>query len=137
VFSAHGANFLKTMLRLGAERDRLRVVADQVGGPTPARGIAAACMTMAGALARDPALSGIYHYAGAPDTSWAEFARAIFAEARLAVAVEDIASADYPTPAARPKNSRLDCASTEAAFGIARPDWRVALRETVADLRQA
>ena len=103
VFSAHGANFVKTMLRLGADRDRLRIVADQVGGPTPARGIAGACVAIAEALARDASLSGIYHYAGAPDVSWADFARAIFADAGLQVAVEDIPSADYPTPAARPR----------------------------------
>jgi dTDP-4-dehydrorhamnose reductase len=135
VFSAHGANFVKTMLRLGADRDRLRIVADQIGGPTPARGIAGACVTIAEALARDPRLSGSYHYAGGPDVSWADFARAIFADAGLQVAVEDIPSSDYPTPAARPKNSRLDCTATEAAFGIPRPDWRAALRETIAELR--
>jgi dTDP-4-dehydrorhamnose reductase len=136
VFSAHGANFVKTMLRLGAERDRLRVVADQIGGPTPAAGIASACLGIARTLVRAPELSGTYHYAGAPDTSWAGFARAIFAEAGLGVEVEDIPSSDYPTPAARPGNSRLDCTATEAAFGIARPDWRPALRETIAALRQ-
>jgi dTDP-4-dehydrorhamnose reductase len=135
VFSAHGANFVKTMLRLGADRDRLRIVADQIGGPTPARGIAGACMRIAEALARDPSLSGTYHYAGSPDVSWADFARAIFADAGLQVAVEDIPSSDYPTPAARPSNSRLDCTATEAAFGIPRPDWRAALRETLAELR--
>jgi dTDP-4-dehydrorhamnose reductase len=137
VFSAHGANFVKTMLRLGAERDRLRIVGDQIGGPTPARGIAGACVRIAGALARDPALSGTYHYAGAPDVSWADFARAIFAEAGLSVAVDDIPTTDYPTPAARPLNSRLDCTATEAAFGLPRPDWRAALRDTLADLRRA
>ena len=137
VFSAHGANFVKTMLRLGADRDRLRIVADQIGGPTPARGIAGSCTAIAAALARDPSLSGTYHYAGAPDLSWADFARAIFAEAGMQVAVEDIPSADYPTPAARPRNSRLDCAATEATFGIPRPDWREALRQTLAELRTA
>jgi dTDP-4-dehydrorhamnose reductase len=137
VFSAHGANFVKTMLRLGAERDRLRVVADQIGGPTPARVMAGACARIAGELARDPGLSGTYHYSGQPDTSWAGFARAIFAAAGLAVEVEDIASSDYPTPAARPRNSRLDCSATLEAFGIAQPDWRDALREVIAELRQA
>jgi dTDP-4-dehydrorhamnose reductase len=137
VFSAHGANFVKTMLRLGAERSALRVVADQIGGPTPAAGIAAACHHIAGALVRNPELSGLYHYAGRPDTSWAGFARAIFAEAGLAVTVEDIPSSSYPTPAARPKNSRLDCTATETAFGIPRPDWQAALREVLSELRQA
>lgn len=127
VFSAHGANFLKTMLRLGADRDALRIVADQVGGPTPAGAIAAACVRMAEALAEDQSKAGVYHFSGAPDASWADFARAIFDEAGLTVAVEDIPTADYPTPAKRPLNSRLDCRATAAAFGIERPDWRAAI----------
>jgi len=134
VVSAHGSNFVKTMLRLGAERDRLTIVADQIGGPTPARAIAAACLSIAGQLAADPAKSGTYHFSGAPDTSWADFARAIFVEARLTCAVEDIPSSAYPTPAQRPLNSRLDCSTTEVAFGIARPDWREGLRGILATL---
>ncbi len=137
VFSAHGANFVKTMLRLGAERDQLGIVADQVGGPTPARAIAAACVTMAEALAEDPSRSGIYHFSGAPDVSWADFARTIFADANLICAVDDIPTSAYPTPAARPLNSRLDCSATEAVFGVARPDWRSALRDTLRELRDS
>lgn len=133
VFSAHGANFVKTMLRLGADRPALRVVADQIGGPTPAGGIAAALLTMADAL-RQGAAGGTYHYAGAPDTSWACFARETFAQAGLAVTVEDIPTEAYPTPARRPLNSRLDCA-TLADFGIARPDWQRALAEVVSELK--
>ncbi|MBW7921132.1 MAG: dTDP-4-dehydrorhamnose reductase [Rubellimicrobium sp.] len=132
VFSGEGQNFVTTMLRLGATQTRLRVVADQTGGPTPASALAGACLTIARALARDPALSGVYHYAGAPDTSWAGFARAILAAAGLAAQVEDIPTADYPTPARRPLNSRLDCSATETAFGLARPDWRAALRDLLA-----
>lgn len=79
VFSAHGANFVKTMLRLGAERDSLRVVDDQIGGPTPARDIAAALIDIAEAFAAGRGTSGVFHFAGAPSTSWAGFARAIFA----------------------------------------------------------
>ncbi len=135
VFSAHGQNFLRTMLRLGAERPVLRVVADQVGGPTPASDLAQACLTAATALTAAPHLTGTYHYTGAPDVSWADFARAIFAEAGLPVAVEDIPTSAYPTPARRPANSRLDCSATEAAFGLARPDWRRAVREAIAVLR--
>ena len=126
VFSAHGSNFVRTMLRLGAERDRLRVVADQRGGPTPAAAIAPALLTIAEGL-RDGAPSGTHHLAGAPDTSWADFAREIMAQAGLACEVEGIATHEYPTPAARPSDSRLDCASLEAAFGVARPDWREGL----------
>lgn len=133
VFSAHGANFVKTMLRLSESRDALTIVADQVGGPTPARAIAAACLRAALVLQQDPGLSGTYHFSGAPNVSWADFARAIFAEAGRDVSVTDIPTADYPTPAQRPLNSRLDCA-TLSQLGLARPDWRAALRETLADL---
>lgn len=134
VFSSHGANFLKTMLRLSETRDRLTIVADQVGGPTPAGGIAAACLTIAQTLISEPDKAGTYHYAGAPDASWAEFARAIFAAAGRDATVEDIPTSGYPTPAARPLNSRLDCSATEAAFGIARPDWRQAVAQIVKEL---
>lgn len=135
VFSSHGANFVKTMLRLGGERDALSIVADQIGGPTLARALAQACLTIAGALVRDPALSGVYHYSGSPDTSWAGFARAIFAAAGLKTRVQDITTAQYPTAAARPLNSRLDCTATETAFGIARPDWHAGLTEVLQELR--
>ncbi|WP_432257122.1 dTDP-4-dehydrorhamnose reductase [Limimaricola sp. AA108-03] len=127
VFSAHGANFVRTMLRLGAERDALRVVADQVGGPTPADAIAHACATIAEVLAADPGKSGTYHFSGAPDTSWAGFAREIMARAGIDCHIEEIPSADYPTPAPRPLNSRLDCRTTKAAFNLERPDWRIGL----------
>lgn len=133
VFSAHGANFVKTMLRLSESRDRLAVVADQVGGPTPAADIAAATIAMARQLASDPGKSGIYHFAGAPAVSWADFARAIFARAGRAVTVEDIPTAAYPTPARRPHNSRLDCA-TLANFGLSQPDWRAGLDAVLQEL---
>ena len=134
VVSSHGKNFVKTMLRLGAERDRLTIVADQVGGPTPAAAIADACLSIAAQLAADPAKSGTYHFSGAPDVSWADFARAIFAEAGLTPEVVDIPTSAYPTPARRPFNSRLDCAATKAVFGIDRPDWRAGLRDILDDL---
>ena len=134
VVSAHGSNFVKTMLRLGRERDRLTIVADQIGAPTPARDIAAACLAMARQLAEDADKSGTYHLQGAPETSWADVARAIFAEANITCQVEDIPTTAYPTPAARPLNSRLDCASLEQAFGILQPDWRLGLRDILKDL---
>ena len=134
VVSSHGKNFVKTMLRLGAERDRLTIVADQVGGPTPAAAIADACLSIAAQLVADPAKSGTYHFSGAPDVSWADFARAIFAEAGLTPEVVDIPTSAYPTPAQRPFNSRLDCAATKAVFGIDRPDWRAGLRDILDDL---
>jgi dTDP-4-dehydrorhamnose reductase len=134
VVSAHGHNFVKTMLRLGAERDRLSVVGDQIGGLTPARDLARACQHVAAALCEDPGRAGTYHYAGAPDASWADVAREIFALAGLGCTVEEIASEAYPTPARRPVNSRLDCAATETVFGLKRPDWRVSLRTILNDL---
>ncbi|MEJ6390429.1 dTDP-4-dehydrorhamnose reductase [Gymnodinialimonas ulvae] len=137
VFSAHGANFVKTMLRLGADRDRLTIVADQIGGPTPARDIAQACVTIAKALVDDPATSGTYHFSGAPDVSWADFARAIFVRAGLKCQVEDIPTSAYPTPAKRPPNSRMDCATTEATFEVPRPDWRAGLDAVMHDLSQS
>jgi len=133
VVSAHGNNFVKTMLRLGAERDALSIVADQIGAPTMARDIAAACMSMAQQLIEDPAKAGIYHFCSAPQTNWAEFAREIFAQADLACEVTDIPSSDYPTPAVRPLNSRMDCALLEAVFGIPQPDWRLGLRDILKD----
>ena len=135
VFSAHGANFVKTMLRLGAEREELRVVADQHGGPTPAADIAAACLTMVRAMQADASCGGIYHFSGAPDTTWAGFAREIMAQAGLACRIADIASSDYPTPARRPANSRLDCAAIDRDFGIARPDWRAGLAKVLLELK--
>ncbi len=137
VFSAHGANFVKTMLRLSESRDSLNVVNDQVGGPTPARAIAQACLAIAGQLQDDPAKSGVYHFSGAPDASWCDFARAIFAIAKRDTSVQPIATTDYPTPAKRPLNSRLDCSLTEQIFGLARPDWRAGLQDVIYDLEQA
>jgi dTDP-4-dehydrorhamnose reductase len=135
VVSAHGTNFVKTMLRLGTERDALNIVADQIGGPTCARDIAAALMGMAEQLKVDGGKSGTYHFAGAPDTSWADFAREIFVQANIECAVEDIPSSAYPTPAKRPANSRLDCAKVNTVFNLSRPDWRVGLAEIVHELK--
>ncbi|TNE94699.1 MAG: dTDP-4-dehydrorhamnose reductase [Rhodobacteraceae bacterium] len=133
VFSAHGGNFVKTMLRLSESRDRLTIVADQIGGPTPAKAIAEACLSIAKELQRAPEKSGVYHFSGSPDVSWAGFAREIFARAGRGVTVEDIPTADFPTPAKRPLNSRLDC-SDLAVFGLKRPDWRSGLNEVLIEL---
>ncbi|MEQ8897067.1 MAG: dTDP-4-dehydrorhamnose reductase [Roseovarius sp.] len=133
VFSAHGGNFVKTMLRLSAERDSLRVVDDQVGCPTPARGIAGALWRMAGAMAEGQP-GGTYHFGGQPPVSWCGFAAAIFDRAGRNVALEGIPTADFPTPAARPANSRLDCRKLEADFGIKAPDWRAGLDEVLREL---
>ncbi len=133
VFSAHGGNFVKTMLRLGTERDRLNIVADQIGGPTPAADIADACFRLAKGLI-DGQAGGTYHFSGAPDVSWADFARDIFAQSGISCGVTDIPTADYPTPAARPLNSRLDCSTLKARFGIVRPDWKTGLARVLTEL---
>ena len=89
---------------------------------------------VAGALARGEGASGVYHFSGAPDVSWRDFAEAIFAEAGLEVEAAPIPTSDYPTPARRPLNSRLDCAAIERVFGVARPDWRAHLQDVIREL---
>ena len=133
VVSAHGANFIKTMLRLGAQRDALNVVSDQIGGPTPAKFIAAALYSIAHQM-RDAQIGGTYHFSGAPNTSWADFARTIMTEADLSCQIRDIPTEDYPTPATRPLNSRLDCSTLRRDFGIERPDWRREIKHILKDL---
>lgn len=133
VFSAHGNNFVKTMLRLSETRNALSVVDDQIGGPTPAAGIAAALLDMARAM-RTGQSGGTYHYAGTPSTSWKCFARETFAAAGRKVDVTGIPTCDYPTPATRPLNSRLDCSALESDFGISPPIWKANLAQIVRKL---
>ncbi|PTD95920.1 dTDP-4-dehydrorhamnose reductase [Pseudothauera lacus] len=146
VYAARGANFLLTMLRLGAERDVLRVVADQFGAPTWARNIADASALALAQAVRERAAghfrSGLFHLAGGGETSWHGFAEEIFAQVRarrpdLALrvgAVEAIPSTAYPTPAARPLNSRLDQRAVAERFGIVMPCWRAALGRCLDEL---
>ncbi len=143
VYSPFGANFVKTMLRLGETRDELSVVADQLGAPTSALDIADALIAIAKKLRAEPEnadLSGLFHLTGAGEATWAEFAQEIFAEAarhgRKPVAVRPIATKDYPTPARRPANSRLSNEKLARAFGVALPDWRLSTRACVARLLQ-
>lgn len=133
VFSADGANFVRTMLRLSQTRDALSIVDDQRGGPTPARGIAQALLDMATAM-QGTSLSGTWHYAGQPATTWAGFARETFAQAGRDVTVTGIATRDYPTPATRPLNSELDCTTLSRDFGISPPDWRTDLALVIKEL---
>ena len=134
VFSAHGSNFVKTMLRVGPERGALRVVEDQIGGPTAAGDIAEALFAVAATFADGRGTSGVYHFAGQPFVSWADFALEIFARAGLDVAVAAIPSSEYPTPAPRPRNSRLDGAALMADYGVALPDWRAALDNVLTEI---
>ncbi len=133
VVSAHGTNFVKTMLRLGATRETLSVVADQIGGPTPAANIAQTLILAAESMRQGHA-GGTYHFSGVPDTSWADFARAIMARAALPCQILDIPTSAYPTPARRPLNSRMDCSNLHAAFGIDRPDWQQGLDRILKEL---
>ncbi|UWR24443.1 dTDP-4-dehydrorhamnose reductase [Sulfitobacter sp. S190] len=133
VFSAHGNNFVKTMLRLSQDRDQMQVVADQIGCPTPAADIAATLLEVTRALGAGQA-GGLYHYAGQPPTSWANLARATFAGAGRTTTVTDIPTSAWPTPARRPLNSRLNCAKLTTDFGIRPPDWKVGLGQVLAEL---
>ena len=139
VVSAHGNNFVKTMLRLAAERDVIRVVADQQGSPTAAADLAAVLATIAVRLADDPAApGGTVHFSNAGATTWADFARAIFAQSIARggpnARVEGIATSDYPTPARRPANSLLDHSAIRAAYGIEPRPWQAALSDILDDL---
>lgn len=138
VFSAHGNNFVKTMLRLGKEREQLGIVADQYGKPTSASEIARVIYQV---LKSDEQVWGIYHMAQPDVTSWYDFAQATFTEAKqqgmqLAVKnVQAIATQDYPTPAKRPTNSELDCSKIEQTFGINIKPWTASLSEVMKELK--
>lgn len=139
VVSRHRSNFVKTMLRLGADRDELRVVGDQRGCPTFAGDLAAALQTVALRMIGDPAApTGTYHFVNAGEASWAEFATAIFAASARhggrQPKVTTITTADFPTPARRPANSRLSTAKITRDYGVVPRPWQAALDETVACL---
>jgi dTDP-4-dehydrorhamnose reductase len=136
VFSPFGTNFLKTMLRLGAERESLRVVSDQIGNPTSAVDLADIILRIAPELAASTPAVGIFHLTNSGSTSWHSFATA-FVEASATRGgprprLEAITTADYPTPALRPANSRLDTSAFTRRFGIAPRAWQVAVGEVVA-----
>ncbi len=137
VFGARGGNFVKTILRLARDKDSLNVVDDQVGSPTPAALIATVTGVVLAMLRRGESLaaneSRLYHLAAARPVSWCAFARTIvelagampgFALRLKPEAIRAIATADYPTPARRPANSRLDCRRLENDFGLHMPDWQ-------------
>jgi len=126
VYAAHGNNFVRTMLRIGAERPEVGVVDDQVGCPTSARDIAEALLHLSSLD-----VNGTYHLAGADSASWREFAVAIFAAADLTTTANLISTADFPTPAPRPANSRLDSSALADATGVRLPGWRDSLSGVV------
>jgi dTDP-4-dehydrorhamnose reductase len=129
VFGREGANFVKTMLRLGQERDVLRVVNDQRGNPTFADDLAHGLLTMA-----EKYRPGVYHLAGTGTATWYEFACDIFGAATRP-RVEPITTADYPTPARRPANSVLDCTRAKAEFGVELPHWKDGLKRMLETLQ--
>lgn len=142
VYAATGRNFVRTMLTLGQTRDTLRVVADQHGNPTAAADLAAAILAIADRLAttgwRDT-YAGVFHAAGTGETTWHGLATAVFEEAarhgaKVPSTVDAITTAEYPTPARRPANSRLDCSRLEAVFGVRLPHWRDSVARTVAEI---
>lgn len=143
VYSPFGANFVKTMLRLAGDRDEVSVVADQHGNPTSALDIADGIIRVATNLAAncDPKLRGTFHMTARGEASWAEFAEAIFtasaARGGPSAQVKPITTADYPTLATRPANSRLDCSLIERVHGVALPDWRGSLDTVITRLHPA
>ena len=140
VYSPFGANFVKTMLRVAANRDELTVVADQRGCPTSALDMADAILRVARNLVErpDPELRGTFHMSGAGETTWAEFAEAVFSTSRAAggpsARIKPITTAEYPTPARRPANSRLDCTKLMRLHGAALPDWQGSVERCVTRL---
>lgn len=142
VYSPFGGNFVKTMLRLAQDRDEVGVVADQVGNPTSALDIADGILKVAENLARNrnPKLRGVFHMTAAGEASWAEFAEAIFAISTAnggpAASVRAITTAEYPTPAKRPANSRLNSSLIASLHDVALPEWTQSL-ETVVNRLQA
>lgn len=142
VYAARGHNFVKTMLRLGRERESLRVVADQVGAPTSAELLADVTAHVLKHQLAGAAVRGVYHCVAAGDTSWHGFACHIFAQAAALGAqltitpaqVEAITTAEYPTPARRPPNSRLDCSKLERTFGLQLPPWQWHVDRTLKEL---
>lgn len=136
VYSPFGSNFVKTMLRLAGERDTLNVVGDQIGCPTSAHDIADGLLATAMAYRSDPAkFNDTYHLAGSGETSWAGMAQHALDVSRANggpyATVLPISTADWPTKAARPANSRLDCTKLQQAFGHSVPDWRLAVEKVV------
>ncbi len=136
VFSAHGGNFVKTMLRAGTARSELSVVDDQTGGPTAARDIAGALAIMAKAFVEGRGVNGLFHYSGTPAVTWCGFAHEIFRQVggTNTPQINPITTAEWPAAAVRPAHAVLDCRRIQAAYGIAQPNWSQSLATVLADL---
>jgi dTDP-4-dehydrorhamnose reductase len=139
VYAAHGKNFARTMLNAARKTSTLRVVADQRGTPTAAPDLAAAILDIAAVVFEGgwgEKYRGIFHATGGGETTWHGFAKAIFAAAGMHPEVIPIATADWPTPAKRPADSRLNCDKLAKTFGVRLPEWRDSLPGIVADLQR-
>ena len=142
VHSARGGNFAKTILRLAQERDRLAVIDDQIGAPTGAELLADVTAHAIRAVGESPSLGGTYHLVASGETSWHGYARHVIEFARAAgapvkVAADSIAavpSSEFPTPAERPKNSRLDTTKLRSSFGLTLPPWQTGVDRMLAEL---
>lgn len=134
VFSSHGNNFVKTMMRLMKERESLNIVADQKGRPTYAKDLAIATMKMIEALHAGKTMNGVYHYANTGETTWFDFAAKIKAIAGLTCALNPIETKDFPTPAKRPAYSVLDTSKIEEALSVSIPHWEDALANCMKEI---
>jgi dTDP-4-dehydrorhamnose reductase len=135
VFSSHGNNFVKTMMRLMKERDQLNIVADQKGRPTYAKDLALATMHMIEAIHAGKTIKGIYHFANQGETTWYDFAVKIKAIAGLTCALNPIETKDFPTPAKRPAYSVLDTSKIEEALSLSIPHWEEALANCMKEIK--
>ncbi len=131
VFSSSGKNFVKTVLELSTIQDEIKVVSDEIGGPTAASDLASALMTIANTFNEARGESGIFHFAGSPDTSWANFALNVTKKAGASVKIIHVPSSEIPTRAIRPLNSRMDCSKLQNVFGINRPKWQDSLDRVI------
>ena len=135
VFSSHGNNFVKTMLRLASNNNELSIVKDQIGGPTCAKDIANALWKIASDFYAGNGITGIYHFSGKPNSSWANFASEIFSQSQQDIKIKQILTKDFLTKAKRPLNSRLDCSSLRIDYGIKQPEWKKGLTNVLANLK--
>ncbi len=135
VFSSHGNNFVKTMLRLASNNNELSIVKDQIGGPTCAKDIANALWKIASDFYAGNGITGIYHFSGKPNSSWANFASEIFFQTHQDIKIKQILTKDFLTKAKRPLNSRLDCSSLRIDYGIKQPEWKKSLTNVLANLK--
>ena len=135
VFSSHGNNFVKTMLRLASNNNELSIIKDQIGGPTCAKDIADALWKIASDFYAGNGITGIYHFSGKPNSSWANFASEIFSQSQQDIKIKQILTKDFLTKAKRPLNSRLDCSSLRIDYGIKQPEWKKSLTNVLANLK--